>query len=186
MGPYTSARVVHTAGRGLRRPSEAPRAITPDGRSLVQIAVAASFTAVPTPDLACLGDHALAAASLTDVLGSLQGHRSASPSGCALRHAGRRASAIDAPEEGMRLKEIYDWVPWFKELGEKISEGGERYLLGSISHPSASCRRYVQAMPRSVVSTSEGSRRSCQHMHQKCDSARCPCRSKICNPTRVR
>ena len=27
------------------------------------------------------------------------------------------------------MKEIYGWVPWFKELGEKIAEGGERYLI---------------------------------------------------------
>ncbi len=27
------------------------------------------------------------------------------------------------------MKEIYDWVPWFKELGEKIAAGGERYLI---------------------------------------------------------
>ncbi len=27
------------------------------------------------------------------------------------------------------MKEIYDWVPWFKELAEKIAEGGEQYLI---------------------------------------------------------
>ena len=27
------------------------------------------------------------------------------------------------------MKEIYDWVPWFKELGKNISAGGERYLI---------------------------------------------------------
>ena len=27
------------------------------------------------------------------------------------------------------MKEIYDWVPWFKELGERIAEGGEQYLI---------------------------------------------------------
>ncbi len=27
------------------------------------------------------------------------------------------------------MKEIYDWVPWFKELAEKIAEGGEKYLI---------------------------------------------------------
>ncbi|MCY3878370.1 MAG: hypothetical protein OXF74_04225 [Rhodobacteraceae bacterium] len=27
------------------------------------------------------------------------------------------------------MKEIYDWVPWFKELGEKIAEGGEASLI---------------------------------------------------------
>ena len=27
------------------------------------------------------------------------------------------------------MKEIYDWVPWFKELVGKITEGGERYLI---------------------------------------------------------
>ena len=27
------------------------------------------------------------------------------------------------------MKEIYDWVPWFKELGERIAEGGDRYLI---------------------------------------------------------
>ena len=27
------------------------------------------------------------------------------------------------------MKEIYDWVPWFKELGGKIAAGGERYLI---------------------------------------------------------
>ena len=27
------------------------------------------------------------------------------------------------------MKEIYDWVPWFKALGERIAEGGERYLI---------------------------------------------------------
>ena len=27
------------------------------------------------------------------------------------------------------MKEIYDWVPWFQELGGKIAEGGERYLI---------------------------------------------------------
>lgn len=26
------------------------------------------------------------------------------------------------------MKEIYDWVPWFRELAKKIGEGGERYL----------------------------------------------------------
>ena len=27
------------------------------------------------------------------------------------------------------MKEIYEWVPWFKELSQKIAEGGERYLV---------------------------------------------------------
>lgn len=27
------------------------------------------------------------------------------------------------------MKEIYDWVPWFKELAEKIAEEGEQYLI---------------------------------------------------------
>ena len=27
------------------------------------------------------------------------------------------------------MKEIYDWVPWFKELANKIAEGGEEYLI---------------------------------------------------------
>lgn len=27
------------------------------------------------------------------------------------------------------MKEIYDWVPWFKELANKIAEGGEKYLI---------------------------------------------------------
>ena len=27
------------------------------------------------------------------------------------------------------MKEIYAWVPWFKELGEKIADGGHRYLI---------------------------------------------------------
>ena len=27
------------------------------------------------------------------------------------------------------MKEIYTWVPWFRELVEKIAEGGERYLI---------------------------------------------------------
>ena len=27
------------------------------------------------------------------------------------------------------MKEIYDWVPWFKELGERIAEGGDHYLI---------------------------------------------------------
>ena len=26
------------------------------------------------------------------------------------------------------MKEIYDWVPWFKELAKKIADGGEKYL----------------------------------------------------------
>ena len=26
------------------------------------------------------------------------------------------------------MKEIYDWVPWFKELARKIADGGEQYL----------------------------------------------------------
>ena len=26
------------------------------------------------------------------------------------------------------MKEIYDWVPWFKELGKRIAEGGEQYV----------------------------------------------------------
>ncbi len=26
------------------------------------------------------------------------------------------------------MKEIYEWVPWFKELSQKIADGGERYL----------------------------------------------------------
>ena len=31
--------------------------------------------------------------------------------------------------EKQRVKEIYDWVPWFRELAEKIAEGGERELI---------------------------------------------------------
>ncbi|MCY4358610.1 MAG: hypothetical protein OXD01_13940, partial [Gammaproteobacteria bacterium] len=27
------------------------------------------------------------------------------------------------------MKEIYSWVPWFKELGSKIAEGGKDYLI---------------------------------------------------------
>ena len=27
------------------------------------------------------------------------------------------------------MKEIYDWVPWFRELARKIAEGGETYLI---------------------------------------------------------
>ena len=27
------------------------------------------------------------------------------------------------------MKEIYGWVPWFKELAEKIAQGGEGYLI---------------------------------------------------------
>ena len=27
------------------------------------------------------------------------------------------------------MKEIYDWVPWFRELAKKITEGGETYLI---------------------------------------------------------
>ena len=27
------------------------------------------------------------------------------------------------------MKEIYDWVPWFRELAGKIAEGGEAYLI---------------------------------------------------------
>ncbi len=27
------------------------------------------------------------------------------------------------------MKEIYDWVPWFRELAKKIEEGGEAYLI---------------------------------------------------------
>ena len=27
------------------------------------------------------------------------------------------------------MKEIYDWVPWFRELAKKIAEGGETYLI---------------------------------------------------------
>lgn len=27
------------------------------------------------------------------------------------------------------MKEIYDWVPWFRELAGKIMEGGEAYLV---------------------------------------------------------
>ena len=27
------------------------------------------------------------------------------------------------------MKEIYDWVPWFRELAKKIEEGGESYLI---------------------------------------------------------
>ena len=27
------------------------------------------------------------------------------------------------------MKEIYEWVPWFMELSQKIAEGGERYLV---------------------------------------------------------
>ena len=27
------------------------------------------------------------------------------------------------------MKEIYEWVPWFKELSQKITEGDERYLV---------------------------------------------------------
>ena len=29
------------------------------------------------------------------------------------------------------MKEIYDWVPWFEELGKKIAEGGEQYLANN-------------------------------------------------------
>ena len=27
------------------------------------------------------------------------------------------------------MKEIYDWVPWFRELGERIASGGEGSLV---------------------------------------------------------
>ena len=27
------------------------------------------------------------------------------------------------------MKEIYEWVPWFKELSKRIADGGERYLV---------------------------------------------------------
>ena len=27
------------------------------------------------------------------------------------------------------MKEIYSWVPWFRELARKIEEGGETYLI---------------------------------------------------------
>ena len=27
------------------------------------------------------------------------------------------------------MKEIHDWVPWFRELAGKIAEGGEAYLI---------------------------------------------------------
>ena len=27
------------------------------------------------------------------------------------------------------MKEIYSWVPWFRELGKKIAEGGEQFLI---------------------------------------------------------
>ncbi len=27
------------------------------------------------------------------------------------------------------MREIYDWVPWFRELAGKIAEGGEAYLI---------------------------------------------------------
>ena len=27
------------------------------------------------------------------------------------------------------MKEIYEWVPWFKELSQRIATGGERYLV---------------------------------------------------------
>ena len=27
------------------------------------------------------------------------------------------------------MKEIYDWVPWFRALARKIAEGGEQYLI---------------------------------------------------------
>ena len=27
------------------------------------------------------------------------------------------------------MKEIYDWVPWFRELGERIAAGGEGHLV---------------------------------------------------------
>ena len=27
------------------------------------------------------------------------------------------------------MKELYDWVPWFKELAEQIAKGGERHLI---------------------------------------------------------
>lgn len=32
-------------------------------------------------------------------------------------------------KKGVRMKEIYDWVLWFRELGGAIAEGGERYLI---------------------------------------------------------
>ena len=30
------------------------------------------------------------------------------------------------------MKEIYDWVPWFRELARKIAEGGEQYLIDKV------------------------------------------------------
>ena len=27
------------------------------------------------------------------------------------------------------MKEVYEWVPWFRELGKKIDEGGEQFLI---------------------------------------------------------
>ena len=30
------------------------------------------------------------------------------------------------------MKELYDWVPWFKELGEQIAKGGERFLIDRV------------------------------------------------------
>lgn len=32
------------------------------------------------------------------------------------------------------MKEIYDWVPWFRELTKKIVEGGEAYLIEKAKH----------------------------------------------------
>jgi len=28
------------------------------------------------------------------------------------------------------MKEIYDWVPWFRELAEKIADNENQYLVG--------------------------------------------------------
>ena len=27
------------------------------------------------------------------------------------------------------MKEIYDWVPWFRELAKKIAQGEDQYLV---------------------------------------------------------
>ena len=40
----------------------------------------------------------------------------------------RRAGPGNVLERGCHVKEIYDWVPWFKELANKIAVGGEKYL----------------------------------------------------------
>ena len=41
------------------------------------------------------------------------------------------------------MKEIYDWVPWFRELGKKIADRGEEYLIEKVKKVDWKGKRLV-------------------------------------------